>query len=917
MLEGNPFADLVPSGQPGVIMGPPEVPKPVDPLDAEAKRLEIELKKQRIAKGDPMSEGAAKLKESEQTAAFLTTNLITNVNLLNQALKVDPKAATPTWGQLAAGMLGQDVKNAILPEQRQVVENAQRLIVDSALTLGTGAAYTAEQIEAYRRGYFPQVGDSESAVKAKREALRGALVAAKLKAGNAAPQIDAAMEALGLSSDPLLVNAGGTLVPEGEGVTGQRLSPEQEKEFAGFLRTKPDGAAINAWLVARGLSGGASNAEEVAKALREGRAVDPGPNYSASDAAAEAEARALVEAQDRASLVGEGPRETLLKSGATLNLLDEASGLGNAAAVALTGGNPVEGYRVGRDAERLRIADARDQLGYAGTALEIGGGFLSANPTAAISRATSALATIAQGAKAGAGVGALAGYGTGEGFTDSTEKAVVGGGLGALLGGGISGVSTRLAPRGMNPELAAAAEAENVRLIRPMVDPASRGKAGSLEATAGGQNVIREGVQGVADDIERGAVKLGANGQPLESGAAGESIQRAGQRFIQKSKGVADRLYTRARSLAGGARIEPKQALAQADQEIASLSANEGTNAAEIAFLERFKGDLTKPGGKSVEELKELRRSLRGAIDEAGLTGTQAEARAIRILDATHADAAASLPQGAASAYRRADAYYRERMVHIDDILERFIGKNKAGEPRLSGEAAFAKLKSMTSPGGDGRRLAAVWRNLEPQEQADVSATIAQSLGRKSEDAPFSTALFVQQANKLSPSARRTIFGPSGAESVGNLVKLSRSLNEATADFNRSNSGRVGIKAAGRALVMGLIGAGGGGAIGGGGAAAGAALGAAGLVAANAGRNALSARALMSPRVTRWLAEAANVNTPAQAQVLVNRLGTIAAREPALAGELAPLQRMLSDRLNPVPLAASDTVEGEEQQAGQ
>lgn len=885
MLEGNPFADLVPSGSPGVIMGPPEVPKPIDPLDAEAKRLEIELKKQRIAKGEPLGEGEAKLREAEQKATFLTTNLLGNVNVMQGAIKADPSSTKPTWDQLAVGVLGPDAKNAYLSDQRQVIENSQRLIVDAALTLGTGAAYTPEQIEAYRRGLFPQVGDSEAAIKAKRESLRTALVAARLNAGAGAGKIDEAMKALGFSNDPLDAPATGKATPAGN--EGEKPLKEGE-----FLR---DGEL---WY----------RDPETGEELP----VVVGGSVRPEDRAAEEYRKRQDEAFGKDSAT-----QTMLTSGMTLNLSDEAAGIGTGISKLLTGQNPIEGYKLGRDAERLRIADAREQLGYGALPLEIAGGFLSANPMGAIRPATSALATIAQGAKSGAAVGALAGYGSGEGFTDSAEKGVIGATLGGVLGGTISGVSTRLAPRGMNPELAAAAEAENVRLIRPMIDPASRGKAGSLEATAGGQNVIREGVKGVTDDIERGAVKLGANGQPLESGAAGESIQRAGQRFIQKSKGVADRLYTRARSLAGGARIEPKQALAQADQEIASLSANEGTNAAEIAFLERFKGDLTKPGGKSVEELKELRRSLRGAIDEAGLTGTQAEARAIRILDATHADAAASLPQGAASAYRRADAYYRERMVHIDDILERFIGKNKAGEPRLSGEAAFAKLKSMTSPGGDGRRLAAVWRNLEPQEQADVSATIAQSLGRKAEDAPFSTALFVQQANKLSPSARRTIFGPSGAESVGNLVKLSRSLNEATADFNRSNSGRVTIKAMGQALVAGLLGGGGGALAGGGGTAAATALGGAALIGANAGRNALSARALMSPRVTRWLAEAANVNTPAQAQVAVNRLGTIIAREPALAGELAPLQRMLSDRLNPTSLAASDTVEGEDEQTSQ
>jgi hypothetical protein len=78
---------------------------------------------------------------------------------------------------------------------------------------------------------------------------------------------------------------------------------------------------------------------------------------------------------------------------------------------------------------------------------------------------------------------------------------------------------------------------------------------------------------------------------------------------------------------------------------------------------------------------------------------------------------------------------------------------------------------------------------------------------------------------------------------------------------------------------------------------------------ASAVRNGLSARAIMSPRVARWLAEAADVHTPTQAQQAVRRLGVIAAREPALAVELNPLQAYLQKQLA-APAMASPDVEG-------
>jgi hypothetical protein len=879
--------------------------KPEDPLDAEAKRLEIARKRQILAKGGEggMGEGEAKLREGESQAAFLSTNLAGNIAIMNKALKADPSVARPTWGQVFSGYLGSDVKNALLPEQRQVVEDSQRIITDAALTLGTGAAYTPEQIEAYRRGFFPQVGDKPAQIEAKRERLKLALAAARIKAGNAAPKIDEAMAALGLN-DGVIPTGTTTYAPEGEGPKGDRATPEQEQALLAFVRAHPgDPNAINAFAKANGFPYGV-NAEELAGA----KSLAGGINYSKVDEAAEAKARELIARQDKTGIGGDSAQERLIKSGATLGLSDEASGIGNAASSLLHGKNPIEGYVTGRDAERLRIADARKQLGYGGTALEIAGGFMSANPTSALAPFVSRANTIRQGAKAGAYGGAVGGYGMGEGFEGSVSNAVVGAAAGAALGSGISALGTRPA-RAMDLDLARAADAEGVGLIRPMVDPASRGAAGAAESRPLTQPIIRGGVQRVEDAIEGRAGDLGAGGTVMDPDVAGEVVQRSAQRFITNSRGVADRLYNRARTLAGDAPVIPRAALGQLRQEMMQLRAAPNTNQGEIAFLEGLGEDLTS-GPMTVDAIRGLRQSIRGRINEQNLTATQAEARAVRVLDAVQQDVASSLPREAATAFRRADSYYRERMVHIDDVLDRFLGGNvQRGQPRLSGEKAFQRLKSMASPGGDGRRLAAMMRNLEPQERLDISATIAQSLGRDAPDGPFALGRFLQHTKQLSPSARRTIFGPAGSESIENLRLLSRSLIDAQSDTNWSRSGTTVIRAMGgqaKALVAGLLGVGGT-AIGGT-AAAGFGAIAAGATAAGVagGVRALSARALMSPRVTRWLYSAANVNTPRQAQIAVQRLGTVIAREPALASELQPLQRALNDRLSLSSAAASE-----------
>jgi hypothetical protein len=480
-----------------------------------------------------------------------------------------------------------------------------------------------------------------------------------------------------------------------------------------------------------------------------------------------------------------------------------------------------------------------------------------------------------------------------------------------------------LATRGSvaDPALMRASEAENVGLIRPMVDPGSRAAAGAAESRPLTQPIIRQGVQAVEDKIEKRVGQLGAGGTEMELGAAGSKIQSAAQNFITRSKGVADRLYARARSLSGDTRFPPAEALRRADETIATLEANGNTNAGELAFLRGLRDDLAANGGKTIDELRELRRSIRGRVNEQNLTATPAESRAINILDGTHADARANLPSGAASAFQRADTYYRERMVHIDDVLERFLGGNvEKGQPRLSGEEAFRRLKSMASPGGDGRRLAAMMRNLDPQERLDISATIAESLGRDAPDMPFTLGKFLAQSKQLSPSAQRTIFGPAGAESIKNLRLLSRSLLDAQGDVNWSRSGTTLTRTMGnqaKALVLSLAGVGGA-SVSGGSALAGfgAVAGAATIGGAYGGIRSLSARAMMSPRVTKWLYDTSNVSTPGQAREAARRLGVIISREPALASELEPVRRALNDNLTTSRAAASEGPGPEEDDNG-
>ena len=131
-----------------------------------------------------------KLTEGERTAGFLSERLNNSLNQLKTVTGQQPSAASPNVKAEAIKFFTRSdyLKNLANPQARQQVEAAQYDILDSALTLGTGAAYTREQLESYRQSYFPQLGDKPKTVEDKAKRLENLLEAAYKKAGRAAPK---------------------------------------------------------------------------------------------------------------------------------------------------------------------------------------------------------------------------------------------------------------------------------------------------------------------------------------------------------------------------------------------------------------------------------------------------------------------------------------------------------------------------------------------------------------------------------------------------------------------------------------------------------------------------------------------------------------------------------------------------------
>ena len=169
--------------------GTPRSIETASPL--ELMQLENKLYEMRIQERKAGATNINMPTESERTAGFLTNRVVNSLNQLQTVVGAKPTAASPNFGAEAVRFLtgSEYLKNLANPEARQQVEAAQLEILDAALTLGTGAAYTREQLENYRRSYFPQLGDKQGTVKDKQQRLKSLIDSAMIKSGRAAPSM--------------------------------------------------------------------------------------------------------------------------------------------------------------------------------------------------------------------------------------------------------------------------------------------------------------------------------------------------------------------------------------------------------------------------------------------------------------------------------------------------------------------------------------------------------------------------------------------------------------------------------------------------------------------------------------------------------------------------------------------------------
>lgn len=122
--------------------------------------------------------------EGERTSAYLYTRAKSGLNNLSNISKKNPEASIPSATEIVTqNIFGEAFANQFKSPARQQYVSAQGDVLDAVLTLATGLTYTPEQIEAQRRAYFAQYGDSPETIKFKESQWSELLKAARLKAG--------------------------------------------------------------------------------------------------------------------------------------------------------------------------------------------------------------------------------------------------------------------------------------------------------------------------------------------------------------------------------------------------------------------------------------------------------------------------------------------------------------------------------------------------------------------------------------------------------------------------------------------------------------------------------------------------------------------------------------------------------------
>jgi len=189
-----------------VVRGAPQpiIATPAQTPEEEARKArEAQLKEEaaaRAAAGEARAQAefegtGGKPTEAQQKTGTLLTRIKGGFADIQAVRARNPEAQEAGLGEtISRGIFGEGlITRKISGADRRIVTDAQRDVLDALLTLGTGAAYNAEQLEGQTLSYFPQYGDSAEEVQTKNLRLQRLIESAKINAGPKWAEVEAAI----------------------------------------------------------------------------------------------------------------------------------------------------------------------------------------------------------------------------------------------------------------------------------------------------------------------------------------------------------------------------------------------------------------------------------------------------------------------------------------------------------------------------------------------------------------------------------------------------------------------------------------------------------------------------------------------------------------------------------------------------
>jgi hypothetical protein len=569
-------------------------------------------------------------------------------------------------------------------------------------------------------------------------------------------------------------------------------------------------------------------------------------------------------------------------------------------------------------------------VGLEGVGLQAGKSVLRLGGTMREARAAAAVAVRNRMAAMGGAYGAAHGAGTAEGglgdraLGAATEGAE--GAAGSYLLTGAGQMAPRLAEKlgmGANkPDYAAMASDLGIERT-----PATNSRFGmstavqaGMDTLPGGNSAVEAGrsaeTQGLADAARDVAASTGT---VTSREGAGQAVATGAAAYRRATKTAGGKLYRERDALMGGE--SAPVAMDQTQRTILDLN-NQFPNSPAIAQLnehpvirriwQALPGNNTNELtlGEATEALSHVRSVVR-TLEAKRDTPTTIISRVARTEQAIEDDVMAAArkadeaaggrtgPGSAVQAQIDADRYWADRSRALRGALKTPIA-SADDNVKVSGESVYNQIYGdMNRKGGNLARLRDTWFRIPTNARRTFTATAIDDLGRATSGQQndlgtnWSFNTFLTNLDKLSPQARNIVFGTEANTKVSQIAAYASRLKQIDRARNFSNTAKnvfaaVYLTTVGGALWHGNL--------------IGAAEDAAALPATWAGAKLF----LATPKMRDWTLQAmkaltgANAGKPSDAafRALTARLKSIAAADPAIAGEALGLQQRILNAVN-------------------